>query len=362
MRQTIRTSGNCRNIAPALWNSAFLKACRGEATPHTPIWLMRQAGRYMKEYRAMRAVRSFLELCKDPDLAAEVTVFARNYLGVDAAIIFSDILVVLEALGLPLAFTAGDGPRLSQPIRDAKAVAALRAPGQAAADLDYVYRAIGATVRALPTDIPVIGFCGGPFTLASYAIEGGGSRQFVETKAFMYRATDAWHPLLGRIVDTAIDYLNRQIAAGASCVQIFDSWIGNLTRADYLTHVDKHMRRLVAGIAPGVPVILFGTGTQHLIDLLAAAGCDVIGVDATTDLDAAWTQCGGEGKISVQGNLDPCVLLAPRDHLAAATDAVLKAARRRPGHIFNLGHGIVKETDPLAAKFLVDYVRDKSRA
>jgi uroporphyrinogen decarboxylase len=361
MREGIRKSGNCRAIAPALWDSVFLKTCRGEAAPHTPIWLMRQAGRYMKEYRAMRATRTFLELCKDADMAAEATVFARNWLGVDAAIIFSDILVVLEALGLPLTFATGDGPHLPKPIRDAAAVAALKSAAQAAADLDYVYRAIGLCVRALPTGIPLIGFCGGPFTLASYAIEGGGSRHFTHTKAFMYREGEAWHRLLDRLVDTLIDYLNRQIAAGATCVQIFDSWIGNLGRTDYLAFVDRHLRRLIAGVAPGVPVILFGTGTNHLIDLLAATGCDVIGADTVTDLSEAWSRCGGPGTISVQGNLDPCALLAPREHLISATRSVLNSAGSRPGHIFNLGHGIVKETDPEQAKFLVDYVRETSR-
>jgi len=215
-------------------------------------------------------------------------------------------------------------------------------------------------VRALPAEIPLIGFCGGPFTLASYAVEGGSSRHFTHTKTFMYREPEAWHRLLDRLVDALIDYLNRQIAAGASCVQIFDSWIGNLGRGDYLTFIDRHLRRLIAGIVPGVPVILFGTGTNHLIDLLAATGCDVIGADTVTDLNEAWSRCGGPQKLSIQGNLDPCALLAPRERLIEMTKAVLDAANKRPGHIFNLGHGIVKETDPEQAKFLVNYVREHS--
>jgi uroporphyrinogen decarboxylase len=359
-RPGIRRCGNLRRLPDALWDSPFLRACRGEAASRTPVWLMRQAGRYMQHYRGIRSGRSFLELCKDPALAAEVTVYARDWLGVDAAIIFSDILVVLETLGLPLEFLAGDGPSLSRPIRDAAAVDALGDPLQAAADLGYVGDAIRLTVRGLPADVPLIGFCGAPFTLAAYAIEGGSSRQFAHTKTFMYREGAAWHRLMARLVDALIPYLGGQVGAGASCVQVFDSWVGNLTRADFSEFVQPHLARLVAGLPAGIPVILFGTGTGHLLDLIAGCGADVIGVDATTELAPAWSGCGGPQAIAVQGNLDPALLLAPRARLLAGADAVLAAAAGRPGHIFNLGHGVLKETDPEQARALVEHVHART--
>ncbi len=361
LRPGIRSTGNVRKIAAPLWDSHFLRACRGEPTQRTPVWLMRQAGRYMQHYRGIRSGRSFLDLCKDPAMATEVTLYAREWLGVDAAIIFSDILVVLEALGLPLAFAAGDGPTLSRPVRDAAAVHALGDPTKAAEQLSYVYEAIRRTVAGLPADIPLIGFCGAPYTLAAYAIEGGSSRQFAHTKTFMYSDSGAWHALQERLVATLIPYLNAQIAAGASCVQVFDSWVGHLTRADFVEFVQPHLTALVAGIAPGIPVILFGTETGHLSDLIAGCGADVIGVDTTTDLSATWERCGGPGRIAVQGNLDPCLLLGPRERLLAGADAVLKAVAGRPGHIFNLGHGVIKETNPEQAKALVEHVHARTQ-
>lgn len=361
LRPGIRTAGNVLTLPAPLWESHFLRACRGEPTTRTPVWLMRQAGRYMQHYRGIRSGRSFLDLCKDPALAAEVTLYAREWLGVDAAIIFSDILVVLEALGLPLTFAAGDGPVLGRPIRDAAAVNLLRDPLVAASDLGYVHEAIRRTVGGLPADIPLIGFCGAPFTLAAYAIEGGSSRQFAHTKTFMYGDSGAWNALMARLVATLIPYLNAQILAGASCVQVFDSWVGHLTRADFTEFVQPHLQTLVAGITPGVPVILFGTETAHLSDLIAACGADVIGVDTTTDLTTAWERCGGPSRIAVQGNLDPCLLLGPRERLLRGADAVLAAVGGRPGHIFNLGHGVIKETDPLQAKALVEHVHARSQ-
>jgi uroporphyrinogen decarboxylase len=361
-RLRYRDAGNVRSLTPALWDSAFLRTCRGEPAPHTPVWLMRQAGRYMAHYRGIRSTRSFLELCKEPAAAAEVTIFARDWLGVDAAIIFSDILVTLEALGLPLSFSTGDGPVLGSPIKGRDAVEALRDPAQAAADLEYVHEAIRLTVRGLPADIPLIGFCGAPFTLAAYAIEGGSSRQFARTRAFMYRETAAWHRLMSVLVDTLAPYLTAQITAGASAVQVFDSWVGNLTRADFIEFVQPHLTALVARIPTGVPVILFGTCTNHLLDLITACGADVIGMDAATDLDASWRALGGPSQIAVQGNLDPALLLADPARLDRSVDAVLAAAAGRPGHIFNLGHGILKETDPEMAKRLVDRVHAQTNA
>ncbi len=354
-RGGIRAAGNALALPETLWDAHFLRACRGQPTTRTPIWLMRQAGRYMQHYRGIRSGRSFLELCKDPALAAEVTVYAREWLGVDAAIIFSDILVVLEALGMSLEFAAGDGPRLSA-IADPAAVAALRDPLQAAADLGYVAEAIRHTVRALPADIPCIGFCGAPFTLASYALEGGSSRQFARTRSFMYHEPAAWHHLMEKLVATAVPYLNAQIAAGASCVQIFDSWVGTLTRSDFTEFVQPHLTRLISQVVDGVPVILFGTGTGHLLDLLRDCGPDVLGLDATVDLATAWHGLGGPGRIAVQGNLDPALLLAPRARLAHATRAVLAQAAGQPGFIFNLGHGVFKETEPEQARALVELV------
>jgi uroporphyrinogen decarboxylase len=360
-RPLIRSIGNVRGISPALWNSHFLRACRGEPSERTPVWLMRQAGRYMQHYRGIRSGRSFLDLCKDPALATEVTLFAREWLDVDAAIIFSDILVVLEALGLPLTFAAGDGPVLGKPIRDAAAIDALGDPVAAANNLGYVYEAIRRTAAGLPAHIPLIGFCGAPYTLAAYAIEGGSSRQFTHTKQLMYNDAGAWHALQQKLVASLIPYLNAQINAGATCVQIFDSWVGHLTRADYREFVAPHLAALVAGITPGIPVILFGTETGHLSDLIAACGADVIGVDTMTDLSAAWERCGGPKTISVQGNLDPSLLLGPRQRLLDKAADVLQAVNKRPGHIFNLGHGVLKETDPEQAKALVAFVHDQTQ-
>jgi uroporphyrinogen decarboxylase len=360
-RLGIRAAGNVLSPAPlppALWDSRFLRACRGEPVDRPPVWLMRQAGRYMAHYRGLRAdAGGFLGLCKDPARAAEVTVFAREWLGVDAAIIFSDILVVLEALGMPLEFVAGDGPRLPRPLRSPADIAALRDGAQAAAGLGYVYEALRLTVRALPADIPCIGFCGAPFTLAAYAIEGGGSSSFARAKAFMYAEPLAWHALMERLVEALAPYLAGQVAAGASCVQVFDSWVGNLGRADFAEFVQPHLARLVGLLPAGVPVIVFGTGTGHLLDLIAACGPDVVGLDHTVDLDRGWAAVGGPAVRSVQGNLDPCLLLAPAARREAATAALLRQAGGRPGFVFNLGHGVIKETDPAAARALVDQVR-----
>ncbi len=354
-RRGIRAAGNALQLPEPRWDSRFLRACRGEAVDRTPVWLMRQAGRYMQHYRGIRAQASFLDLCKKPELATEVTLYAREWLNVDAAIIFSDILVILEALGMPLEFTAGDGPRL-QPLAGPAGVEALGDPAQAAADLHYVYEAIRLTVAGLPADIPCIGFCGAPFTLAAYAIEGGSSRQFARTKAFMYREPAAWHRLGERLVAALAPYLNRQVAAGAACVQIFDSWVGNLTREDFREFVAPHLTRLVDHVVDGVPVILFGTDTGHLLDLIAGCGADVVGLDTTVDLDTAWAGLGGPQRVAVQGNLDPALLLGTEERLERAVRRVLDQAAGRPGHVFNLGHGVFKETDPAMARRLVDLV------
>jgi uroporphyrinogen decarboxylase len=357
-RPGIRQSGNVRFLPAPLWDSRFLKACRGEPTDRAPIWLMRQAGRYMAHYRGLRARLSFLDLCKDADAAAEAALFARQWLDVDAAIVFSDILVVLESLGMGLEFTAGEGPRLPRPLAAAADVDALRDPLAAAADLGYVAEAVRRTVAGLPADIPCIGFSGAPFTLAAYAIEGGGSRTFVRAKTLMWREPALWHRLNGILATAIAAHLNQQIAAGASAVQLFDSWAGCLSAEDYAEFAAPHLAAVVQAVAPGVPVIVFGTGTQHLLPQLAATGADVVGIDSTTPFAAGWAAAGGPGRVAVQGNLDPVLLLGPWNQVRTAADRLL--AQSAPGHIVNLGHGILKETPPEMARDLVAYVHERS--
>ncbi len=315
---------------------------------------MRQAGRYMPEYRAVRAKLGFLELCKRPDAAAEVTVTAVDVLGVDAAIIFADILLVLEPLGARIEFTAGDGPVIHTPIRTGADVD--RLTPVAAGALDYVADAVRRARAAL--EVPLIGFAGAPFTLASYLIEGGGSRSFVRTRRFMSADPGAWHALMERLRIAIADYLNLQIAAGADAVQLFDSWVGALAPEDYRTFVLPHVRALVARLTPGVPVIHFGTDTAGLLECQRAAGGDVIGLDWRVDLDAAWARLGHD--VAVQGNLDPVALFAPLPELRRRVERILGQAAGRPGHVFNLGHGILPETPVAHAKALVEMVHELS--
>ena len=334
----------------------FLAACRREPVPYTPVWLMRQAGRYQPEYRAIRERLGFLELCKTPDAAAEVTVMAVEQLGVDAAIIFSDILLVLEPLGVGLEFTKGDGPTIHRPVRTASDVDRLGEADPAA--LGFVHAAVRRARAALRSEIPLIGFAGAPFTLASYLIEGGGSDDWAMTKRFLFTDPGAWRALMERLVRAVADHLNAQIAAGAQAVQLFDSWIGCLAPADYRDHVLPHVQALVSAITPGVPVIHFGTGTAGLLEWLRVAGGDVIGLDWRVDLDAAWARVGTD--VAVQGNLDPTALLAPIDAIRASAAAILGQAAGRPGHVFNLGHGILPETPVDHVRALVDAVHELS--
>jgi len=332
----------------------FLAACRREPVPYTPIWLMRQAGRYMPEYRAVRDKLGFLELCRTPDAAAEVTVTAVERLGVDAAIIFADILLVLEPMGVGLEFTRGDGPVLRDPVRGGADVDRLLEVDPAA--LAFVPEAVRRARAALR--VPLIGFAGAPFTLASYLIEGGGSRTYARTKAFMLADPGAWRALMERLVRVIAGYVNAQIDAGAQAVQLFDSWVGALAPADYRAHVLPHVRTLVAALRPGVPVIHFGTGTAGLLECMRAAGGDVIGVDWRIDLDAAWARLGYD--VAVQGNLDPTTLLGPADAVRTAARAILDQAAGRPGHVFNLGHGILPQTPVDHVRALVDAVHEYS--
>lgn len=324
-----------------LQQSRFLKACRREPTDVTPVWLMRQAGRYMPEYRALRAKVSFLELCKNPELATEVTVTAAERLGVDAAILFADILLILEPMGLELEFAKGEGPVIHNPVREAADVDRVRWLTDLS-PLDYVYRAVRSIRSALDPAMPLIGFAGAPFTLACYAIEGGGSRHYEHAKTFMYRDPGAWHALMERLVAATALYLNAQAAAGAQVLQLFDSWVGNLGPDDYRRFVQPHMQRLIAGLDPTTPVIHFGTDTGSLLELQRDAGGQVIGLDWRVDLAQAWQRLGPA--VGVQGNLDPVVLFAPIPEIERQTRRILDQAAGRPGHIFNLGHGILPHT------------------
>src|SRR5436309_4404660 len=317
---------------------------------------MRQAGRYMPEYRAVRERRGFLALCKSPDAAAEVTVAAALRLGVDAAIVFADILLVLEPMGVGLEFTRGDGPVIRRPVRSGADVDRLAEVDPAA--LGYVAEAVRRARAALRPDLPLIGFAGAPFTLASYLVEGGGSRTYARTKAFMLEDPGTWRALMERLVRVVAAYLNAQIAAGAEAVQLFDSWVGCLAPADYRTHVLPHVRALVASVRPGTPVIHFGTGTAGLLECMRAAGGDVIGLDWRVDLDAAWRRLGHD--VAVQGNLDPVALLAPVAEVRRCAAAILGQAAGRPGHIFNLGHGVLPQTPVDHVRALVDAVHELS--
>jgi uroporphyrinogen decarboxylase len=345
-------------LTPELRDSPFMRACRREPVPYTPVWLMRQAGRYMREYREVRAKTSFLELCKTPDLAAEVTVYAAERLNVDAAIIFADILLVVEPMGLRLEFGEGEGPIIHDPVRAGADVDRLREV-ESAEPLDYVMQAVRATRRALKPNLPLIGFSGAPFTVASYICEGGSSKNFVHTKRLMHTDAGAWHELMGKIARALARYLNAQIGAGAQAVQLFDSWVGCLSPDDYREFVLPHTREVIRGVAPGVPVLHFGTGTASLLELMREAGGDVIGLDWRVSLSDAWDRLGPE--VAVMGNLDPVSLFAGVEHVRREARKILERAADRDGHIFNLGHGILPETPVDTVVSLVEFVHEASR-
>ncbi|HJT26113.1 MAG TPA: uroporphyrinogen decarboxylase [Pyrinomonadaceae bacterium] len=342
-------------MTQSLHDSPFMRACRREPTPYTPVWLMRQAGRYMREYREVRERTTFLELCKNPALAAEVTVTAVERLGVDAAIIFADILLILEPLGIELEFAKGEGPVIHNPVQRPADVDRLREL-QDSGELHFVYEAIRQTRSALKPDIPLIGFCGAPFTLASYMTEGGGSKNYVHTKRLMYDDKGAWHAMMALISRALVKYLNAQIEAGAQAVQLFDSWVGCLSPDDYREFVLPHTKSVIENVTKGVPVIHFGTGTAALLELMREAGGDVIGLDWRVRLDEGWRRIGHD--VAVMGNLDPIVLFAKRDVLRERTKQILDQAEGRAGHIFNLGHGILPETPVENVIALVEMVHD----
>jgi uroporphyrinogen decarboxylase len=334
-----------------------MRACRREPVPYTPIWLMRQAGRYMREYREVRARTTFLELCKTPELATEVTITAAERLGVDAAIIFADILLILEPMGIDLEFAHGEGPVIHNPVRTASDVDRLKEV-EDVSSLDFVYEAIRQTRAALKNDIPLIGFSGAPFTLASYICEGGGSKNYVSTKKLMYNDSGSWHSMMSLISRALSRYLNAQIAAGSQAVQLFDSWVGCLSPDDYREFVLPHTREVIQNITPGVPVIHFGTGTGTLLELMKEAGGNVIGLDWRLRLDDGWNRVGHD--VGVMGNLDPVVLFAEQDQVITQAKGILDQAAGRPGHIFNLGHGILPETPVENVIALVDAVHELS--
>jgi len=322
-------------------NDRFLKACRREPVDCTPVWFMRQAGRYMAEYRSLRAKYSMLALCKTSELAAQVTLQPIDRFPVDAAIIFADILLPLEAMGLNLEFAEGEGPVIHNPVRERADVERLKAID--GAELEYVAEAIRQTRHALRGRVPLIGFAGAPFTLASYAIEGGGSRNYVLTKSMMYREPDAWHLLMDKLARVVTGYLRRQIRAGAQAIQLFDSWVGCLSAGDYAEYVKPHVQLIFEGLKrEAVPMIHFGTGTAALLRLMREAGGDVIGVDWRIHLDDAWAMIGHD--CAVQGNLDPVALYAPLHEIERRVEDILRRAAGRNGHIFNLGHGILPTT------------------
>ena len=321
--------------------SRFIRACLRRPVDRTPVWFLRQAGRYMQEYREIRKHHTLVEICKQPELAAEVTITAAEKLGVDAAIIFADLLLPLEPMGLDFEFQAGEGPVVHHPLRTADDVRALRT--DRAGDLAYVARSIEKVAAHFRDSLGIIGFCGAPYTLASYMIEGGGSRNYIHTKRMMYGDTLAWRTLLDKLVVVLTEYCRLQVQAGADVIQIFDSWVGSLGLADYRDYAFEASKRLVRAVQQmGVPVIYFGVETAGLLAQMAATGADVIGLDWRQPLDEGW-RAVGQGH-AVQGNLDPITLFAPIELLELRVKEILRAANGRPGHIFNLGHGIIPET------------------
>jgi uroporphyrinogen decarboxylase len=339
-----------------LAESAFLRACRREGVPHTPVWFMRQAGRSLPEYRAVREGTTMLEACTRPDLVTEITLQPVRRYGVDAAIFFSDIVLPLKAIGVDLDIVPGVGPVVADPVRRLEQV---RAIGELTPDhVPYITEAVGLLVGELG-GTPLIGFAGAPFTLASYLVEGGPSKNHEHTKAMMYSDEETWHALMSVLADISAAYLHVQVAAGASAIQLFDSWVGALSAADYRRYVLPHSQRILQSLeATGVPRIHFGVNTGELLPLMRDAGADVVGVDFRLPLNEAAARVG-DG-VALQGNLDPAVVFASPEAVRARVDAVLDAARGLPGHVFNLGHGVLPTSDPEVLAAIVHQVHDRT--
>ncbi len=338
-------------------NSLLVRAAKAQPTERTPVWFMRQAGRYMPEYRAVRKQYSLIEICKKPEVAAHVTIEAAEILKVDAAIVFADLLLPLEVMGLPFHFAAGEGPKVEKPVRSAEDVAQLRT--DRAEDLGYVSEAVKLVCKHFGDKLPVIGFCGAPFTLASYMIEGGGSRNYLFTKKMMYSAPTAWNELMKKLVAVTAEYSAEQVRAGADAIQIFDSWVGCLSVEDYRRYVLPHATDLVKRLQKtGAPIIYFGTDSATLLPSMQETGAEVIGLDWRIPLDTGWQSLGLKG--AVQGNLDPVLLFADWKETKLRTQEILRRAGGRAGHIFNLGHGILPETPVENVKALCDFIREQS--
>jgi uroporphyrinogen decarboxylase len=336
-------------------NSNFIRACKSQPVDRTPVWFMRQAGRYMAEYRAIRKQHSLLDICKKPALAAQVTVEAAEILGVDAAIIFADLLLPLEVMGLPFHFSAGEGPVIEKPVRSKEDIANLRTDRWA--ELGYVSESVALVAKHFENRVPVIGFCGAPFTLASYMIEGGGSRNYVHAKKMMYNHPADWDALMGKLVAVTAAYSVEQVRAGADAIQIFDSWVGCLSVEDYRRYVLPHVTGMVKELQKtGVPIIYFGTDSATLLTSMKETGADVIGLDWRIPLDEGWQRI--DHKAAIQGNLDPVLLFAEWTELKSRAEDILCRAAGRPGHIFNLGHGILPETPVDNVKNLARFVQD----
>jgi uroporphyrinogen decarboxylase len=349
------TSTPATAAAPTLADSAFLQACHGKRGSHTPVWFMRQAGRALPEYRKLRQGTSMLQSCMTPDLVTEITLQPVRRLGVDAAILFSDIVVPLKAIGVDLEIEAGVGPVVARPFGSADDLERLR-PLEPETDIPYITEAVQQLVAEL--DVPLIGFAGAPFTLASYLVEGGPSKAHAKTKSFMYAEPAAWARLLDRLADITLAFLRTQILAGASAVQLFDSWVGALSPADYRRYVLPASQKIFEGLADlDVPRIHFGVGTGELLTLMSEAGADIVGVDWRVSLDEAARRVPGK---PLQGNLDPVILLAPPAVIDERVGMVLDAAGDLPGHVFNLGHGVMPETDPDMLKRVVDLVHERT--
>ncbi len=336
-------------------NTNFLKACRGEEVSHTPVWFMRQAGRYLPDYHKVRGKVSFLELCKTPELAAEITLQPVDIMGMDAAILFSDILVTLEAMGMPLAFEEKKGPVLPEPVRSERDVEKLLVPDPLE-KLGFVMDTIRLLRKELARKVPLIGFAGAPFTLATYMVEGGSSKSFFQTKKMMYATPGLYKKMMDKVTDSVISYLQAQAEAGAQALQIFDSWAGILAPCDFGEYALPYIKRIITALKPcGIPLICFVNNGATLLEQTRTCGADVLGLDWRIGISEAVKIIGPD--IAVQGNLDPCALLLPEDRLEKRLAGILEEGKGAHGHIFNLGHGILPETPPEKARFVVDTVQ-----